>query len=180
MLTVQFAKIGFLDFLKSWRQKNVRRRIIIRQTKVSATYNSENNTLFLTRCSLATEFFYEFFIPFLNPSGGMEIIFYIPSPGTEFLFECLLFGMDFFVWYSCFPGWELKLRPYLQYRVSIYTQFFKRENQEIKFPLLCTKLSKDKHKFLSFKVGSPGVDLLASYAYYVLLVRPIYRPTVPQ
>ena len=29
--------------------------------------------------------------------------------------------------------------------------FFKEENQEIQFPLLCTKSSKDKRKFLSFK-----------------------------
>ena len=43
----------------------------------------------------------------------------------------------------------------------IYT-FFKAENQEFNFPLLCTKPGKDKHKVFS-KVGSPGADLLASH-----------------
>ena len=45
----------------------------------------------------------------------------------------------------------------------IYT-FYKAKNQDIQFPLLCTKPRKDKHKFLSFKtsqVRSPGADLLA-------------------
>ena len=42
----------------------------------------------------------------------------------------------------------------------IYT-FFKGENQAIQLPLLCTKPSKDKHKFLLSKVGSPGADLVA-------------------
>ena len=71
-----------------------------------------------------------FFIPF----RGTEIIFYKPSPGTDFFFQCLLFGMHFFLWYSCFLGRTLKLRPYLQYRISAYT-LFKVKNQEIKFPL---------------------------------------------
>ena len=35
---------------------------------------------------------------------GHEDNFHKPSPGTDFLFQCLLFGMDFFLWYSCFPG----------------------------------------------------------------------------
>ena len=30
----------------------------------------------------------------------MELIFYKPSPGTDFFFQCLLFGTDFFLWYS--------------------------------------------------------------------------------
>ena len=91
----------------------------------------------------------------------MEIIFYKPSPGTDFS-QCLLFGTDFFLLYSCFSGWELKLRPYLQYGV-VYIHFFKAENQEIQFPLLCTKPSKDKQVFSS-KDGSPRVDLSASRA----------------
>ena len=41
----------------------------------------------------------EFFIPF----RGTELIFYKPSSGTD-LFQCLLFGMEFFLWYLCFPG----------------------------------------------------------------------------
>ena len=58
---------------------------------------------------------------FCYPSRGTKIIFDITSPGTE-VFPCLMFGTDF-SWYSCFPRWELKFRSYLQYRVSVYTQF---------------------------------------------------------
>ena len=65
------------------------------------------------------------------------------------LFQCLLFGMDFFLWYSCFPGWDLKLRPIHSTGFVIYT-FFKAEPVDSN-PLICTKPSKDKHKFFSFK-----------------------------
>ena len=37
---------------------------------------------------------------FCYPRFGTEIIFYIPSPGPE-VFPCLLFGTNFFLWYSC-------------------------------------------------------------------------------
>ena len=57
---------------------------------------------------------------FCYPPVGMEIICYMPSPSMEF-FLCLLFDTDFFLWYSCFLGWELKPCPDLQYRVSAYT-----------------------------------------------------------
>ena len=89
----------------------------------------------------------------LYPSVGTEIIFLEkPSPGTEFSFQGLLFGTDIFLWYSCFPGGELKLRPPLS---TVQGKFiyiiFKAENLEIQFPLLYIKPSIDKHKFLSFK-----------------------------
>ena len=112
-----------------------------------------------------------FFIPF----RGTEIIFYIPSPGTEF-FSFLLWHR--LLWYSCFPGWELKLFPYLQYRVSVYT-LSKAENQEIQFPLLYTKPIKDKHKFFLSKVGSSGADLSANRATIVESSGSNYRSTVP-
>ena len=48
---------------------------------------------------------------FLLPSNWHEVNFYKPSLDTDFLFQCLSFETDFFLWYSCFLGWELKLRP---------------------------------------------------------------------
>ena len=35
---------------------------------------------------------------FLLPSNWHGGIFYIPLPGTEFIFSYLLFGTDFFLW----------------------------------------------------------------------------------
>ena len=47
------------------------------------------------------------------------------------------FHVDCLTWtffgYSCFPGWQLKLRPYLQYRVSVYTQFLKWRTSKFNF-----------------------------------------------
>ena len=80
----------------------------------------------------------------------MEIICYKPSPGKEF-FNLYCLAWIFFFGTDVTSGWKLKLHPYLQYRVSVYTQIFKAEKQEIQFPLLYTKPSKDKQKFLSFK-----------------------------
>ena len=40
---------------------------------------------------------------FFYPPIGTEIMFYIRSPGTKFL-PCVLFGTDFFLWNSRFPG----------------------------------------------------------------------------
>ena len=65
-----------------------------------------------------------FFIPF----RGVEIIFYKSSSGTEFFFK--FYGL---FWYSHFPGCELKLCPYLQYKISVYTKFFKRRVTTLNF-----------------------------------------------
>ena len=86
---------------------------------------------------------------FLYPSDGTEIFFYKLSPGMDF-FQCLLFGTDFFLWYSCILGWELKLRPLSTVQGKCTYTIFNAENQEIQSPLSCTKPSIDKHKFLSF------------------------------
>ena len=48
------------------------------------------------------------------PSGGTEIIFYKPSSGTNFPFQCQLFGMDFF------PGVRNVALSHLQYSLSVY------------------------------------------------------------
>ena len=108
---------------------------------------------------LAADFF------FATLLGARSYFFYIPSPGTE-LFPCLLFGTDFFLGYSCFPGWNLTPPQSTVQGKSIYT-IFKAENQEIQFPLLCTKHSKFKHKFFLSKVGSPEADLSAIRAKIV-------------
>ena len=62
---------------------------------------------------------------------GMEIIFTYLH--LDFYFPYLLFGTDFFLGYSYFPGCELKLCPYLTYRVSVYTQFLKRRTRKLNF-----------------------------------------------
>ena len=94
---------------------------------------------------LAVEFF-------CQPSRGTEIIFYKPSPGTNF-FQCLPFGMDFCLWYSCFSGWEwIEAPPLSTLQGKFVYTFFKAESQEIQFPLLSTKPSKDKF-FLSKSRG---------------------------
>ena len=100
---------------------------------------------------------------FLYPSGCTEIIFYKPSPGTKLFFQCLLFGTDFFHWYSCFSGWELKLRPYLQYRVSVYTQFLKWRTRKFNFRSYVLNLLLINISFCLSKVDSPGIDLSASH-----------------
>ena len=53
---------------------------------------------------LAAEFFH-------YPSGGTEIIFYKPSPGTNFLFQCLLFWRGFFSLILMFPGLRIYAVP---------------------------------------------------------------------
>ena len=80
-----------------------------------------------------------------------------------------MFSM-FTVWHGLFSlvlifsTLRIDAPPHPQYRVSEYT-FFKTQNQSIQFPLLCTKLSKDKRKILFFqRLVVPG---------------PIYRPAVP-
>ena len=81
-------------------------------------------------------------------------------------------------WYSCFPGWELNLHPYLQHRESVYTQFLK----EIQFSLFCTKHSIDKVINISFclsKVGCPVADLSTICGTIVESSRPIYWPSMP-
>ena len=110
-------------------------------------------------------------------------------------FQCLQFGTDFLLWYSCFPGWELKLRPSLSTVQGKYIYiFFKAENQEIQFPLLCTKTSKDKHKFFVLqRLAVTGqfivqlclactislADLAAKRATIIEWSGLIYRPNVP-
>ena len=52
------------------------------------------------------------------------------------------------------------------------------ENQEIQFLLLCTKHSKDKHKFVSFK-GWSSLGRFINHPCQIIIVelsRPIYRP----
>ena len=55
---------------------------------------------------------------FYYPPLGIEVIFFTYLHLAQSFFPCLLFGTDFFLWYSCFPGWELKLRPHQQHRAS--------------------------------------------------------------
>ena len=100
---------------------------------------------------------------FLIPSRDTEIISYKPSPGMDF-FQCLLFGTDFFLWYSCFPGWEMKLLPYLQYRVSVSTLILKRGTRIFSFHSYVLYIVKINISFCLSKVGSPGADLSASHA----------------
>ena len=92
---------------------------------------------------LAVEFF---LIPF---SGHGDIV--LQTFIWHGLFQCLLFG-------TAFSFVLMFLRP------NHSTGFFKEENQEIQFPLLCTKPSKDKNKFCLSKVGNPGVNSSASRA----------------
>ena len=75
---------------------------------------------------LTVEFF---FIPFRST----KIIFYKPSPGTEF-FQCLVFGTDFFFGTHVYwvKTWSIALSTVQDN--CIYT-IFKAVNQEIQFPL---------------------------------------------
>ena len=74
----------------------------------------------------------------VNPFGCVGFLL-LPSSwhGDNFLHICtwhwVYFSMDFSLGYSCFPGWELKLCPYLQYSVSVYTQFLKRRTRKFNF-----------------------------------------------
>ena len=81
---------------------------------------------------------------FFRYPSGMKIIFYKPSPGTDFLFN-VYFWHGLFIFVFMFFRLRIEAPP----PSAIY--FFKAENHEIQFPFLCTKPSKDKHKFLSFK-----------------------------
>ena len=78
---------------------------------------------------------------FLYPPLGTELIFYMPSPGTEFFGFCVSRAEN---WSSAPSTTQCK---------CIYAIFKapRALNQVIQFPLLCTKPSIDKHKFLSFK-----------------------------
>ena len=72
----------------------------------------------------------------------------------------LLFGMDFFfVFYSYFLGWELKLCPHSQYRVSVYTLFIKQRIRKFNFHSYVLNLVKISISFFLSKFGSHGVDL---------------------
>ena len=79
----------------------------------------------------------------------------------NFRFQCLLFGTDFFLWYSCFLGWEVKIHPHPQYRVSVYTLFLKWRTRKFNFRSYVLSLVKINISFCLSKVGSMG---------------PIYRP----
>ena len=60
------------------------------------------------------------------------------------------------VWYGLFSlvlmssGLRIEALPLSTVQGTCMYTIFKAENQEIQFPLLCTKPSIDKHKFLSF------------------------------
>ena len=79
----------------------------------------------------------------------------------------------FTVWHGLFPlilmfpGLRIEALPLSKVlRKSIYT-IFKRRTRKLSFHSyvpVCTKPSIDKHKFLSFKVGSPEAVLSAIHA----------------
>ena len=110
---------------------------------------------------------------------------FIPFRGTVIIFLHALTWLGLFsmftVWYRLlslvlmFSGLRIEALPHLQYRVSVYTLFLKRRTRKFYFRLLCTKPSKDKHKFFLSKVGSPSADLSANHATIVELSGPIYR-----
>ena len=86
---------------------------------------------------------------FLYPSGSTEI----------FLFANLHLALSFFNVYRLVRTFSLVLRyqrkrlpppPSTVQGKCIYT-IFKMENQKIQLPLLCTKKSRDKHKFFVFQ-----------------------------
>ena len=87
---------------------------------------------------------------FLYLSGAWRNFVYKPSPGTNF------FAM-FTVWHGLFsltlmfPRLRIEVPSLSTVQGNCMYIFFKAENQEIQFLLLCTKPSKDKHKFLSLK-----------------------------
>ena len=63
----------------------------------------------------------------------------------------------FIVWHGLFSlvliisGLRIEALPLSMVKGKCIHTIFKAANQEIQFPLLCTKPSKDKLKFLSFK-----------------------------
>ena len=72
---------------------------------------------------LAAEFF-------CNPAIGMKIIFkFFTYLHLAWVFSMFTVCTDFFLWYSCFLGWEMKLRSYLHYRVTIYIKILKRRTR---------------------------------------------------
>ena len=79
-----------------------------------------------------------------------------------------------------FPGLRIEALPLFTVQGKCIYTFFKAKNQKIQCPLLCSTPSKDKHKFLLSKDGSPGANISASFALHVLLVQPIYQPTMTQ
>ena len=79
-------------------------------------------------------------------------------------FQRLLFGTDFFLWYSCFLGWKLKLRPHPQYKVSEYTLILKRRTR--------------KFNFLSYVLKLVKINISFFFQRLVVLGT-IYRPAVP-
>ena len=95
-------------------------------------------------------------------------------PSLELIFINLHLARTFF-----FNVFQLSSAPSTVQGKCIYT-FFKAENQQIQFPLLCIKPSKDKHKFFLLKVGSPGANLSATHAQRALSARPIYQLSLPE
>ena len=69
----------------------------------------------------------------------------------KFFFPCLLFITTFFSLVLVFPGLRIEAPPSSTVQDKCIYTIFKAENQEIQFPFLCTKPSRDKHKLLSFK-----------------------------
>ena len=92
--------------------------------------------------------------------------------------------MEFTVWHGLFcfvlvfPGLRIEASPLSTVQGKCIYKIFKAENQETKFPLLCTKPSIDKHKFSFSKVGSPKADLSAIRGTIVESSGPICWPSV--
>ena len=99
--------------------------------------------------------------------------FYKPSPDTDFFFNVYCLAQTFFFGTHVSQAENWSSAPSTVQGKCIA------ENQEIQFPLLCSKPGKDNHKFFLSKVCSPGANLSASCATIVEWSGTIYRPNVP-
>ena len=84
------------------------------------------------------------------PLGSTEMIFL-----HTFTWHKVVLNVT--VWYGLsslvllFPRLRIEAPPLFTVQGKYINAIFEAENQQIQFPLLCTKSNIDKHKYLSFK-----------------------------
>ena len=102
-----------------------------------------------------------------------------------FTWHGVFFSM-FTVWHGLFslvllfPGLRIEAPPLSTVQGKCIYTIFKAEIQEIQFLYYVLNMVQINVSFCHSKVVSPGSDLSACHPQHELLIRPIYRPTMPQ
>ena len=131
---------------------------------------------------------------FYTLQGHEDNLFTKLHLAQSFLFSMFTVWHGLFLWYSCFPGWELKRCPYLQYEVRVYTQFWKHRTMKFNSCSYGLYLVKISIFFCLSEVGIvPGqiyqpvclgctitsTNLSVKHATIVEWSGTIYQPNVP-